>query len=197
MDRLSYYFHDLVRLLEAVPVHRLDTLVGRLLQTYQDGHQLFFLGNGGSAATCSHIVNDFQKCIYLAGGQPFRALALTDSVPLITAWANDTAYEHVFAEQLRAWVRPGDMVFCLSGSGNSPNVLRAATLAREVGAYVVALCGHGGGKLAPLAHEALVVPSENMQRIEDVHMAILHALFWRMEEVLRAGAATPAAEETP
>ncbi len=195
MDLIQFYLRDLTRLIEGLPQGQLDGLYRRLLSAYDEGRQVFFLGNGGSAATCSHIVADFQKCIYLAGGRTFRALAVTDSMPLVTAWANDTAYEHVFAEQLRPWLQPGDLVFCVSGSGNSPNVLQAARLARELGAYVVALAGYQGGKLAPLADESLVIPCDNMQRIEDLHMVVLHLLFWRMLQEVEARAAAAERKE--
>jgi D-sedoheptulose 7-phosphate isomerase len=189
MDLIEFYLQDVGRLVAGLPAERLKGLADRLLAAYDEDRQVFFLGNGGSAATCSHIVNDFQKCIYLAGGKTFRCMAVTDSVPLLTAWANDTAYEHVFAEQLRPWLRAGDLVFCVSGSGNSPNVLNAARLAREAGAYVVGLAGFEGGRLAALADETLVIPSDNMQRIEDLHMIALHLLFWRMlQEVEARGA---------
>jgi D-sedoheptulose 7-phosphate isomerase len=180
MDKIAFYLRDVSKLIAELPVQQLSGIVGRLLAAYDEGRQVFLLGNGGSASTCSHIVNDFQKCIYLAGDKTFRCMSLTDNVALMTAWANDTAYEHIFAEQLRPWVRPGDLVFCVSGSGNSPNVLHAARLARETGAYVIGLAGYQGGKLAPLADESIVVPCDNMQRIEDCHMVILHLLFWRM-----------------
>lgn len=186
MQQIEFYLSDVSRLLGTLPAAQLQGLVERLLSAYDDGRQVFLLGNGGSAATCSHIVNDFQKCIYLAGGRTFRCMSVTDSVPLITAWANDTDYERVFAEQLRPWVQPGDTVFCVSGSGNSPNVLAAARLAREAGAYTVGLCGYQGGKLAGLVDEALVIPCDNMQRIEDLHMIVLHLLFWRMQGVVEA-----------
>lgn len=180
MNQIEFYLKDVGKLLSELPVGQLAGLVNRLLAAYDEGRQVFLLGNGGSASTCSHMVNDFQKCIYLAGKKTFRCMSLTDNVALITAWANDTAYERIFAEQLRPWVRPGDTVICVSGSGNSPNVLNAAALARETGAYVVGLVGYEGGKLAPLCDEAIVVPCDNMQRIEDVHMVVLHLLFWRM-----------------
>ncbi|MBM3460300.1 MAG: SIS domain-containing protein [Armatimonadetes bacterium] len=186
MQQIAFYLQDVGRLLAGLPVEQLEGLYRRLLAAYDDGRQVFLLGNGGSGATCSHMVNDLQKCLYLAGGRTLRALALTDCVPLLTAWANDTAYEHVFAEQLRPWVQPGDLVFCLSGSGNSPNVLNAARLARDQGAYVVGLSGYQGGKLAALVDESLVIPCDNMQRIEDCHMVILHVLFWRTMQVLEA-----------
>ena len=190
MEQIDFYLQDVGRLLAGLPVAQLKGLVDRLLAAYHEDRQVFFLGNGGSAATCSHIVNDFQKCIYLAAGRPFRCMALTDNVSLMTAWANDTAYENIFAEQLRPWVRPGDLLFCVSGSGNSSSVLKAAGLAREMGAYTVGLAGYQGGKLAPLVDEALVVPCDNMQRIEDTHMIILHLLFWRMLQEVEAAQRT-------
>ena len=190
MDPIVFYLQDASRLIRELPADRLGGLVERLLAAYDEDRQVFLLGNGGSAATCSHMATDFQKCVYLAGGKPFRCMSLTDSVPLITAWSNDTSYERVFAEQLRAWVRPGDVVICVSGSGNSPNVLEAARLARGMGAYVVGLAGYEGGKLAPLVDEAIVVPCDNMQRIEDAHMVALHVVFWRLlQEVERRVAA--------
>lgn len=186
MDQIEFYLKDVTRLISDLPVEQLKSIVERLLAAYDEERQVFLLGNGGSASTCSHIVNDFQKCIYLAGLKTFRCSSLTDNVALITAWANDTAYDRIFAEQLRPWVQPGDLVFCVSGSGNSPNVLEAARLAREMGAYVIGLIGYQGGKLAPLVDESIIVPSDNMQRIEDAHMITLHLLFWRMLQEVEA-----------
>ncbi len=187
MDSLiQFYLNDVGRLIGTLPQAQLEGLYKRLLAAYDEGRQVFLLGNGGSASTCSHIVNDLQKCVYHAGGRTFKVMSLTDNVALMLAWANDTAYEHIFAEQLRPWVQPGDLVFCVSGSGNSPNVLKAAELGREKGAYVVGLAGYEGGKLSALVDEAVVVPSDNMQRIEDCHMVILHLLFWRMLQDIEA-----------
>src|SRR5947207_2786319 len=124
VEQIEFYLRDVSRLLSELPVAQLEGLVERLVAAYGGGRQVFLLGNGGSAATCSHIVNDFQKCIYLAGGRTFRCMSLTDNVALMTAWANDTAYENIFAEQLRPWVQAGVLVFCVSGSGIFPNVLK-------------------------------------------------------------------------
>jgi D-sedoheptulose 7-phosphate isomerase len=180
MDPIRGYLDDVSRLVAELPAERIGRIVDRLLTAYDQGNQLLLLGNGGSAATASHLMNDFQKCIYLTGGKPFRALALTDSVSLLTAWANDTSYETVFAEQVRTWAAPGDIVIAISGSGNSPNVLHAVRTARESGAWTLGLTGFRGGRLKELVDECLVVPCDNMQRIEDVHMVIGHLLFWRM-----------------
>jgi D-sedoheptulose 7-phosphate isomerase len=195
MEQIRSYLDEVSQLVASLPAAQLDGVVTRLMEAYDEGRQLFLLGNGGSAATASHLLADFQKCIYLAGGKTFRALAVTDSIPLITAWANDTHYDNVFAEQLRPWVQPGDLVIAISGSGNSPNVLRAVQVARELGAWVLGLAGFDGGRLKEMVDECLVVPCNNMQRVEDCHMIIGHVLFWRMmgrieERKLAALAAT-------
>src|SRR5262245_62589059 len=194
MEQIRSYLDEVSQLVASLPAAQLDGVVTRLMEAYDEGRQLFLLGNGGSAATASHLLADFQKCIYMAGGRTFRALAVTDSIPLITAWANDTHYDNVFAEQLRPWVQPGDLVIAISGSGNSPNVLRAVQVARELGAYVLGLAGYPGGSLQEVVDECLVVPCNNMQRVEDCHMIIGHVLFWRMmgriEERKLAGLAT-------
>jgi D-sedoheptulose 7-phosphate isomerase len=180
MQQIRDYLTEVSELIADLPVEQIDAFVSRLMEAYDSGRQLFLLGNGGSAATASHLLADFQKCIYMAGGKTFRCLAVTDSIPLITAWANDTHYDNIFAEQLRPWVQPGDLVIAFSGSGNSPNVLRAVQVARELGAWVLGLAGYDGGKLQEMADECVVVPCDNMQRIEDCHMVIGHVLFWRM-----------------
>src|SRR5437588_7583137 len=182
MEETKAYLDSVSRLIAELPAEPMVRIVDRLMEAYDSGRRLLLLGNGGSAATASHLVADFQKCIYLGGGKTFQALAITDSVPLITAWANDTSYENVFAEQVRTWARPGDLVIAISGSGNSPNVLRAVEVARACGAYTIGLAGFEGGKLKPLVDECVVVPSDNMQQIEDVHMVIGHILFRRMME---------------
>ena len=195
MDKIRAYLDEVSGLSASLPAQQLERLVDRLLDAYDEGRQLFLLGNGGSAATASHLLADFQKCIYMAGGKTFRALAVTDSIPLITAWANDTHYDNVFAEQLRPWVQPGDLVIAISGSGNSPNVLRAVQVAREMGAWVLGLAGFEGGRLKDLVDESIVVPCDNMQRIEDCHMVIGHLLFWRlMGRIEERRSAAPALE---
>jgi D-sedoheptulose 7-phosphate isomerase len=107
----------------------------------------------------------------------FRVVALTDNVPLMTAWANDAHYEDIFAEQLQNFVRPRDVVFAISASGNSPNVLKALAIGRHAGAINVGLTGFQGGKLRALCDICTIVPSDNMQVIEDLHLSIAHSLF--------------------
>jgi D-sedoheptulose 7-phosphate isomerase len=104
-------------------------------------------------------------------------MALTDNVPLMTAWANDSNYEEVFAEQLANFIRPGDVAFAISGSGNSPNVLKALRVAKQAGGVTAGLTGFSGGRMLALCDACVVVRSDNMQLIEDVHVCIAHSLF--------------------
>jgi len=140
------------------------------------------LGNGGSSANASHIVNDLVKSAVHPDRPRFRVFCLTDNTATLTAYSNDESYDVALAKQLEALAAPGDVAFALSGSGNSPNVLRAMETAREMGLTRVGLTGRGGGKLAPLCDVAVVVPSESMQIIEDAHLVILHAMFLSLLE---------------
>ena len=131
-------------------------------------------------------VNGRRSITVAAAAMPTAAMALTDNVALMTAWANDTAYERLFVEQLMTYYRPGDTVVAISGSGNSPSVLRAIEWANAQGAPTIGLVGFDGGKLAPLAKLSLVAPSHFMPEVEDVHMAICHAMAVTLGERVRA-----------
>lgn len=133
------------------------------------------------------MVSDMNRGIADATRR-MKVLALTDNVPLVTACANDHGYETIFSEQLRNFVQPGDVAFAISCSGDSPNVLLALTMARQAGAFTVGLGGFTGGAMKELCDVCAVVPSDNMQLIEDLHHAILHAMFTALREKIRAGA---------
>ena len=137
---------------------------------------IFVCGNGGSASTASHFACDIVKGASFNREVRFRIMALTDSLPTLTAYSNDVSYESVFVEQLKNFAQPGDLVMCISGSGNSPNVLRAAEYANAVGCKTIGLTGGDGGKLAPLAQLSIQVPVPHMGRIEDAHMIICHMI---------------------
>ncbi|HZY91330.1 MAG TPA: SIS domain-containing protein [Thermoplasmata archaeon] len=151
-------------------------IVPLLLKARDEGRTIFFFGNGGSASTASHFVVDIGKATIRGEGARFRCVALNDNVETLTAWANDTEYAKVFAEPLKGLAKPGDLAVGISGSGNSPNVLRAVETARALGVTTVGLTGMGGGKLKALVDVAVVVPSTSMQHIEDVHLLICHLL---------------------
>jgi D-sedoheptulose 7-phosphate isomerase len=172
------YFKRLENVLSCLPLSEIEATVEELIRAYEGGHNIFLLGNGGSAALASHFACDLGKGTIQDGHtKRFRVMALTDNVPLITAWANDRCYEDVFAEQLRNFLHPQDMIFAISGSGNSPNVLRALEIGLETGAINIGLTGFQGGRMRDLCAPCIVIPSENMQIIEDLHLSVTHAMF--------------------
>jgi D-sedoheptulose 7-phosphate isomerase len=172
------YFDELQRIAVRLPHHEIDQLAAILVEAYEAGRAVYLFGNGGSASLASHLACDLGKgTAYCNGGKRFRVLALTDNLPTLTAWANDSSYEDVFSEQLRNFVQPRDIVFAISGSGNSKNVLNALRVAREARAATIGMSGFQGGEMKSLCDTCVVVPSNNMQIIEDLHLAMAHSIF--------------------
>lgn len=160
----------------------LDQMVEDLWSAYQEDRTIFFFGNGGSAALASHLACDVGKGTIARGRRRFRAISLVDNIPLMTAWANDFSYQDIFAEQLAGLVRKDDRVFAISGSGNSMNVVRGLEVAREAGAKTLVLTGYEGGRVRNLSDLCLIVPSHNMQHIEDAHLCGAHAIFTALRQ---------------
>ncbi|MCC6441876.1 MAG: SIS domain-containing protein [Armatimonadetes bacterium] len=177
MRALCDYLDQLQGTLAKLPRQTIQEIAEILYKAYAEGQKVLLMGNGGSASTASHLACDLQKGIGSLKGKGFKALAITDSLPLLTAWGNDTAYDNIFVEQIQTWAQPGDIVIAISGSGNSPNILRGVQAAREKNAVTIGWAGFEGGKLKDLVDHCLVVPSDNMQRIEDIHLVIGHAIF--------------------
>jgi D-sedoheptulose 7-phosphate isomerase len=172
------YFEELQQIVVALPHGTINQIADEMLKANELGRMVYLFGNGGSASLASHIACDLGKgTAYCNGGKRFRALALTDNIPTMTAWANDASYEDIFSEQLRNFVQPQDVAFAISGSGNSKNVLRALQVAREAGARTIGISGFQGGEMKSLCDICIVVPSDNMQIIEDLHLAMAHAIF--------------------
>src|SRR5881227_3425394 len=124
-------------MMRAISMTHLEKVLLLLEEAYRNGRRIFIMGNGGSAATASHFALDLSKNTITAGAPRLKAISLTDHVPLITAWSNDTAYEHIFAEQLANMIAPGDVVIGISAIGNSLNVINAICLAKQYRAYTV------------------------------------------------------------
>jgi len=143
------------------------------------------MGNGGSASTASHFACDLGKGLSLPGKKRFKALALCDNIPTMTAYANDCSYEDIFSEQLKNIVEAGDCVVAISGSGNSKNVLKAVELANQHSAITIGLTGFQGGRLKDLVSECLIVPNNTMEQVEDIHLVILHAIKLVLIDMLR------------
>lgn len=174
------YLGRLRAALDSLPVDAVEEIVHRLYAAYREGRKVLIVGNGGSAATASHMACDLAKNVF--GQFPgdatptgrFKVLSLTDNIPLMTAWANDAGYDRIFVEQVRTFTDPGDVLIAISGSGNSPNVVEAVKLARRLGAETIGILGFKGGKLKDLVDRAVIVSSDDYGPIEDLHMALDH-----------------------
>ena len=159
----------------------------RYVETLRSGRTLFFCGNGGSAADAQHLATEYVVR-YAVTRRPLAAVALTTDSSLLTAAANDLGFERVFARQVEALCRPGDLLVLHSTTGESPNLLAAADAAREGAVTTVAFLGRGGGALARLVDEAIVVPSEDSGRIQVIHLALEHLIVELVEAELTRGA---------
>lgn len=178
------YLQRLRATIERMPLDRIERVGEILFRAYEHNKQVFVIGNGGSAATASHMACDLGKNTIGPNQRRFRILSLTDNTPLLTALANDVGYEHIFAEQLVNLISPGDVLIVLTGSGRSPNVLAAMRKARESAATVIALLGFDGGPAQELADELILVPTEDYGLIEDLHMVLNHVLVGYFRERL-------------
>ena len=195
-DEIACYWRSLADLMQSMSCDKLAQVADLLLSCYQRGSTVFMLGNGGSAATAAHFACDLAKGTRAPGLPAFRVIPLSDNVPLMTAWANDTSYDRIFAEQLSALVRKDDLVIIISASGNSPNVLAAANVAQEAEALVIALTGQSGGHLSTLADFSIQVPSSSIEQVEDAHLAIAHSLCVALRQRLFAEAALLEVEQS-
>lgn len=177
MKFVDRYLTELEGVIHNISRDDLLAVVDALMEAWREDRQIFFIGNGGSAATASHMMNDINKLTIAPGRRRFRGIALTDNMPLITAWGNDVAYEDVFAEPLRNLMRPGDTLVVVSTSGNSANVVRAVEVSRnEFEAQVIGITGDTGGILAGLVDFLVCIPSPDQGHQEDGHLIVNHVL---------------------
>ncbi len=177
------YFEQLGGLLAWLP-EQAERVVALLLRAFERERSVFLIGNGGSAANASHFAQDLAKGTApgLEAPRRLRAISLADNVGFLTALANDVGYERVFEQQLRTFAQPGDLLIAISGSGNSPNILRAVEWAREAGVETLGVTGFDGGKLRSLADHALHVPCDDMGMCETLHAAVFHFAMSQLRE---------------
>lgn len=180
-DRVAFareYFAGLKAVMDRVDLAQVAAFLAELERAYQDDRQVFIIGNGGSASTASHMACDLAKTVLGRTPDPaqrrFRVMSLTDSIPLLTAIANDLGYEQVFTEQLMRFARPGDLLLVITGSGSSPNVVHAVKAARQLGLRTTGLLGFDGGAVLPLLDTPLLVPDFSYGFVEDLHMVLDH-----------------------
>jgi D-sedoheptulose 7-phosphate isomerase len=175
-DVVENYLSRLKEAIDSIPVDRVEAVGDALYRAYRLNKQVFIIGNGGSAATASHMACDLGKNTIAMHRPRFRVLSLNDNIALLSALANDVGYDHVFSEQLTNLIRPGDVLISITGSGNSPNIVRAMEYARSRAATNIALLGFDGGRALHLADEYVLVPVEDYGLVEDIHMVLDHIL---------------------
>src|SRR5207247_5589820 len=173
-------------MVRAISQAHLQEILSLLEDAYRNGRRIFIMGNGGSAATASHFALDLAKNTIMPGAPRLKAISLTDHVPLITAWSNDTAYEHIFEEQLANMIEPGDVVIGISTSGNSLNVINALNVAKKSRAATVGLLGAKGGLIKNLVDAYVLAPGQNIEQEEDAHLILAHIITRRIREVVRS-----------
>jgi D-sedoheptulose 7-phosphate isomerase len=172
----SLYRENLERTIQTIDESKVSQAIDWFREARDQGRAIFVAGNGGSAATASHFVCDMLKGASLNRTSRFRISALHDSMPTLTAYANDLHYQDAAVEQLKNFANPGDIYMAISGSGNSPNVIKAMEYANSLGCNTLALTGRDGGKLGGLAKLNIQVPEQHMGRIEDAHHIICHMI---------------------
>lgn len=178
---IGLYFYEVRRCLDALNKTKLQLAIDMIIEAYKNDRKVFILGNGGSASTASHMACDLGKGtiqrISDYRERRLRVISLADNVALMTAFANDLSYDDVFVQQLRNLVEAGDLVIALSGSGNSPNVVKAVKYAKSCGARIIGFLGFkNGGKVAKLVDCSIIVDSDHYGPIEDIQLILNHLI---------------------
>ena len=193
---LESYFQQVPEAIELLPIAHVARVAEELLRARVEQKTVYVLGNGGSAATASHAATDWLKPNKRDDFGGVRTVSLVDNVALLTAWANDTSFDNVFAAQLESLLQPGDVVIAVSGSGNSPNILQAVEVAREAGAVTIGFSGFDGGALSRMTDISVVVPCDSQGMIEDVHLVLVHALTVALRQAAEVPARDAGEEES-
>jgi D-sedoheptulose 7-phosphate isomerase len=178
------YFETMTQVISAIDYESIDQLVNRLLEARRDNRQVFVFGNGGSASTSGHFGLEFTMTGEAGGPRALQVRSLVDNIGLLTALSNDVSYEDIFRYQLASYANPEDIVIAITGSGNSPNILRACEWAKANALTVVALTGFDGGKVKEMADIHINIPNNNFGIIEDLHMSIGHIIGQRFHHLL-------------
>lgn len=187
VEQYRTYLSDLKRTVDLLALELIEATVEQIHLARINHRQLFIMGNGGSAATASHFACDLGKNTVMAGFPRLRVQSLNDNIAVFSAYANDYGYDTVFAEQLANFVQPEDVVLAISTSGNSANVLKAVQVARACGAFTIGWSGYQGGKLAKMVDLPIVVPSDSIEQIEDIHLMMAHMVTISVRKAAQSG----------
>lgn len=183
----SDYIKELNKTFEKLYEKQINNFIDVILKAYEDEKMIFVIGNGGSAANASHFAQDLAKGTRrsLDQNKRIKALSLTDNLPFITALGNDDGFDTIFEQQLRTFASPGDVLVCISGSGDSPNILRAVNWANENRIITVGITGYNGGKLLKLSNYSVHVPINDMCTSESIHSILFHYIVLSLNEKLK------------
>jgi D-sedoheptulose 7-phosphate isomerase len=178
------YLDRVCREIQRLDLGQIEAFSQLVEDAYHAGRFVFIIGNGGSGANASHLSEDLAKCTLrdFENQKRLRVLSLTDNTAGIMAWANDEGYDRIFLEQLKNLASPGDTLVAISGSGNSPNILKAVEWANAHGMTTLGLTGYGGGKLKDLAHKNVHVGIDDMGIVESLHQVLFH---WVIDDIYR------------
>jgi D-sedoheptulose 7-phosphate isomerase len=177
---IKNYISEHNNILSKINEDGIEKIVDIIYSVHTSGKKIITCGNGGSASTASHMITDWNKMTTMATGKKLYGFSLTDNVGLITAYANDTNYENVFKGQLESIMDKGDCLVAISGSGQSKNVINAVEYANKIGGLTIGILGFNGGELKKIIKNSVVVPSNDMQICEDVHLMICHMVMKKL-----------------
>ena len=185
---IEEYFDSVVGCLKKIPIENIERITDILLNTYERQAKLFITGNGGSAATASHLACDLSKTILgvnpIQKEKRFQVLSLTANIAIMTAWANDEGYENIFSEQLKNMANEGDLLIVISASGNSPNIIKALEAARSLKLKSIGLLGFGGGRAKYLVDASIIIESNDYGYVEGAHSVLGHMITsWLMKHL--------------
>jgi D-sedoheptulose 7-phosphate isomerase len=181
---INEYINSLKGAIEEISLDEFGRIVDILQEAQENARQVFIFGNGGSAATASHMACDLAKTASIPNKPCLRAISLTDNVPIMTAFANDISYDDIFVEQMSILWKQNDIAIGISASGNSPNVLKAIKYAQNHGGKTIGFCGFGGGKLAKIADMNIIFSSRNYGIVEDMHLILDHLIAEALKQQL-------------
>lgn len=179
---LPAYLDDFSQLMRKTDARQVQALIDGLVDAYRGDRFVFVVGNGGSGANASHLCEDLGKGTLhdFEKQKRLKIMSLTDNTPYILAWGNDVGYDRVFVEQLKNFAHPGAVLIAISGSGNSPNILRAVEYANAADMKTFGVTGFDGGQLRSIAQHSVHVPSDNMGAVESAHSVIFHYVLDRL-----------------
>ena len=177
-NNIKKYIEEEIEIIKSLNVDVINQIMNEIKASQERGNTIYICGNGGSAATASHYCCDFNKGVSGECDKDTNFICLSDNIPTMTAIANDISYDEIFSYQLKNRIKPGDLLFVISGSGNSKNIVRAMEVAKEKGNKVIGLCGYNGGRVKEMSDICLHVNVNNMQIVEDLHMMLDHCMMY-------------------